>query len=233
MSTYAIKTPEKAEVDEKGGDIEDERQRRASISSSLDAMLDTELLEKNLAQKKSMKQQIWALMDDPGSSRMASVISILIMTLIAISCIVFVVESVPEVHASKQAKDVLEVIESICSILFTIEYVLRFYSTPDKIKFLKGLLNFVDLIAVAPWYIEKMLPSGEGGGTSFVRIIRLVRVFRVLKVSRYLAWVRLFAMALGKSSQPLAMLLFIIIIAMVFFSRYVSYTFCLQIVNST
>jgi hypothetical protein len=217
MSTYAVKTPEKAEA----GEIiagHAPAERRASVSSSLDAMLDTEFLQKNLAQTKSLKQKLWDLMDDAGSSRAANTISLLIMVLIAVSCVAFVVETIPEIYASESAKAVLSTIEAVCSILFTIEYLLRFFSAPDKIAFLKGVLNFVDLIAVAPWYIEKLLPSGEGGGTAFVRIIRLVRVFRVLKVSRYLTWVRLFASALGKSSQPLAMLLFIIVIAMIFFS---------------
>jgi flagellar biosynthesis protein FlhB len=236
MSTYAVKTPEKAEAGGKddaggsggfGGGVSPER--RASVSSSLDAMLDTEYLQKNLAQTKTLKEQMWALMDDAGSSLAANTISILIMALIAVSCVAFVVETIPEIYASEQAKMTLSTIEAVCSILFTIEYVLRFFSAPDKIEFLKGLLNFVDLIAVAPWYIEKMLPMGEGGGTAFVRIIRLVRVFRVLKVSRYLTWVRLFASALGKSSQPLAMLLFIIVIAMIFFSRYVTPVLCPQL----
>ncbi len=218
MSTYAVKTPEKAEA----GEIiagHAPAERRASVSSSLDAMLDTEFLQKNLAQTKSLKQKLWDLMDDAGSSRAANTISLLIMVLIAVSCVAFVVETIPEIYASESAKAVLSTIEAVCSILFTIEYLLRFFSAPDKIAFLKGVLNFVDLIAVAPWYIEKLLPSGEGGGTAFVRIIRLVRVFRVLKVSRYLTWVRLFASALGKSSQPLALLLFIIVIDMIFFSR--------------
>jgi hypothetical protein len=54
--------------------------------------------------------------------------------------------------------------------------------------------------------------------TSFIRIIRLVRIVRVLKVSRYLTWFRLFGSALAKSGQPLAMLFFIIMICMIFFS---------------
>lgn len=231
MSTYAVKTPEKNE-DEVATLPSDSlgktpkylkpelmKERRGSVSSSLDAMLDKEYLQKNLKKRLTYKQTVWALMDDPGSSNAANIISSLIMVLIAVSCIAFVVESVPGVYSNRDAVFVLVIIEAVCSILFTIEYLLRFFSTPNKLEFLKGVLNFVDLIAVAPWYIELMLPSGEGGGTSFVRIIRLVRVFRVLKVSRYLTWVRLFASALGKSSQPLAMLLFIIIIAMIFFSR--------------
>ena len=90
-------------------------------------------------------------MDDAGSSRAANTISLLIMVLIAVSCVAFVVETIPEIYASESAKAVLSTIEAVCSILFTIEYLLRFFSAPDKIAFLKGVLNFVDLIAVAPW----------------------------------------------------------------------------------
>ena len=66
--------------------------------------------------------------------------------------------------------------------------------------------------------IQTSLGGGAGLKTSFIRIVRLVRIVRVLKVSKYLTWFRLFGSALAKSAQPLAMLFFIIMICMIFFS---------------
>ncbi len=198
--------------------------RRQSLSSSLDSMLDLEHLQQGLGNTLTRKERVWALMDDPSSSRAAYYVSILIMFLIAVSCVNFVVETLPSIQQSCGSMLVLEAIEMFCSILFTVEYVLRFFSAPHKWLFFKGPLNLVDLLAILPWYIEIFSRTpfqcggDDGTSASFVRIIRLVRVFRVLKVSRYLTWVRLFAAALGKSAQPLGMLLFIIAIAMIFFS---------------
>ena len=125
------------------------------------------------------------------------------------------------IRSNLNSMQILAVIESVCSILFTVEYVVRFFSCPNKLKFVREFLSIVDLFAILPFYFE-IIQSLSGGdsfvNTSFIRIVRLVRIVRVLKVSRYLTWFRLFGSALAKSAQPLAMLFFIIMICMIFFS---------------
>jgi hypothetical protein len=53
--------------------------------------------------------------------------------------------------------------------------------------------------------------------------VRLIRIFRVFKVSRYLPWVRVFINALTLSIQPLLMLVFVVLIAMVVFASAIYY----------
>ena len=177
------------------------------------------------------KEKLWALFDDPTSGRPAQFIAIFIMTLIAISCITFCLETLPELADTDQCT--WDGIELFCIIFFTIEYVVRVYSTPNKIKFFKGLLNFIDFIAIVPFYIEALSDTPpcdapkseqqEGGSGAVFRVVRLVRVFRVFKISRYLSWVRIFGAAMANSAQPLGMLGFIMMIACVFFSSAIYY----------
>jgi hypothetical protein len=193
-----------------------------SMSKSLDAMLNLDHLEStNNGNRKTLKEKTWAFMDEAESSRGAAILAMVIMLLIAISCLNFIVETLPSVQIDPVMLNILFVVEAICSGAFTVEYIIRFFSCPNKLKFVFEFLSIVDLLAILPFYVEIIQTSLGGGAglkTSFIRIVRLVRIVRVLKVSKYLTWFRLFGSALAKSAQPLAMLVFIIMICMIFFS---------------
>ena len=190
-------------------------------SKSLDSMLDLDHLEETMVNRKSRKEKIWDFMDKADSSKGAASLAIFIMFLIAISCLNFIVETLPSIQSDPGSLQFLMVVEAICSYLFTVEYIVRFFSCPNKCKFVREFLSIIDLLAILPFYLE-LIQAAVGGEsfikTSFIRIVRLVRIVRVLKVSRYLTWFRLFGSALAKSAQPLAMLFFIIMICMIFFS---------------
>jgi hypothetical protein len=219
-SKYAVKDPDTNTIAAPPGKLTGESER--SMSRSLDQMLDLEHLNSTSPiETKTLKERIWSFMDEAESSRGATILAVTIMFLIAVSCINFIVETLPIVQQSPSTTFWLFVIEAICSGLFTLEYILRFFSAPNKWKFVREFLSIIDLLAIIPFYVE-IIQSASGGGdavnTSFIRIVRLVRIVRVLKVSKYLTWFRLFGSALAKSAQPLAMLFFIIMICMIFFS---------------
>ena len=44
--------------------------------------------------------------------------------------------------------------EMICIIWFSLEYVLRLVGAPDKKAFLTNGLNFVDVLAILPYFVE-------------------------------------------------------------------------------
>ena len=48
---------------------------------------------------------------------------------------------------------------------------------------LLGVLNWVDFLAIAPYYIELFISGAPG--LAWIRVIRLTRVFRVFKVGRF------------------------------------------------
>jgi Ion transport protein len=83
------------------------------------------------------------------------------------------------------------VIETTCSIWFTIELILRLIACPDKLRFVKDCKNVIDAIAVVPYYITlvnvltTMSCSGakSSASLSFLRVVRLVRVFKLTKHS--------------------------------------------------
>jgi len=112
--------------------------------------------------------------------------------------------------------------EAIFVIWFTIELVLRFFVCPDKVVFLKGLLNIIDVLAILPFYIALGAPDA-GGGLDSIRILRLFRVFRIFKLSRHSAGLQIFAMALYRSRSILGQLFIFVMTVSILFSAMIFY----------
>ncbi len=67
--------------------------------------------------------------------------------------------------------------EYIVLAVFTIEYLLRILSAPQKLKFAIKPLNIIDLLAIVPTYLEFFI--GIAFNTSGIRIIRVIRLLRL------------------------------------------------------
>lgn len=183
--------------------------------------ISTRALVDDEVERQSIGKRIWLFLDDPSSSKPAQVFSLSMILLITFSVIVFCLESLPRFYVETLSSDttIWDEIEFVCVVIFTSEYLLRLLTCPSKTAFLWDFLNFVDLIAIVPFYLERaasfFLISGDA---AIFRVVRLVRVFRVFKISRYLSWIRIFLVAMQNSTQPLSMLLFVMMVVCVFFS---------------
>jgi Ion transport protein len=78
------------------------------------------------------------------------------------------------------------VLESAVVGIFTVEFLIRLATTPSYLGFAKNIMNWIDFLAIAPYYIELMVDGGTGP-FSAVRVVRLTRVFRIFKLGRYSA----------------------------------------------
>lgn len=168
------------------------------------------------------KEAVWAFVDDPSSSTAAYMFSVFILLLIVLSTTTFVLETVDSIADGN--RDVFFVMESSCMAIFTLEVLLRIFSTPSLCDFAGDLFNWIDIVAVLPYYLELALP-GASGASSFgvVRVVRLVRVARVVKISRYSTSVRVFSQAMVSSLRPLSMLFFLVSIGTIMFSSAIYY----------
>ncbi|EGZ26506.1 hypothetical protein PHYSODRAFT_320441 [Phytophthora sojae] len=163
----------------------------------------------------SCMHKVWVFFEDPQSSTPAYYFSLSIYGFIILSTFVFVAETeaVFDPYMS-----VLNALEAICAGVFSFELVGRFLVCPSKLVFLQDISNWVDFVAVFPFYMESLLAFDNAGSLGAIRIVRLTRVARVLKMSRYSSAIQVFTQAISISIKPLTMLIFLMSIAMIIFS---------------
>lgn len=100
-------------------------------------------------------------------------------------------------------------IETFCIMVFTVEYILRLFTSPagpGVLKYLINLANIVDFISIIPWYIERSLPGGSPQVLSVLRLIRLTRITRIFKMSKSFQGIIMLLTTLRKSATALLML---------------------------
>lgn len=108
---------------------------------------------------------------------------LVLIYMIMLSVLVLMLESVGAVQ--QRFKWLLLALEWGFTIIFTLEYMVRIYCTPNIRRYLTSFYGIIDLISVLPSYLSLFIP-----GANFlliVRLMRVLRVFRVLKLVRYLS----------------------------------------------
>ena len=135
----------------------------------------------------SFKEKLWFVFEQPTLSVPGFILWISTTLFILTTVVSLVLESVPkngktwgDAHRSS-----FNLSETICVVYFTLEYILKLYSTPDRRKFVKQISNIIDLLSIVPYYVG--LLSGNRNNSRFFVILRVMRVTRVVKISRFSA----------------------------------------------
>ena len=138
---------------------------------------------------------------------------ILLMLLIIISVSAVLLDSIASVHA--HYGELLYQFELIFTLLFTVEYVLRLYSTPDKRAYIFSFYGVVDLLSILPTYIALFYPSAVY--LIVIRIMRVLRVFRILKLIRYMGEANMLYAALLQARRKIFVFLFSVVTLIIIF----------------
>lgn len=129
--------------------------------------------------EQTLREQIYALFEDPFSSTAALYISQFINMVILVSTIAFLLETVPY-FATETYESTWITIETVCVMCFSADFIIRCATCPSQKLFWTDWMNWIDFIAVVPWYIEKAF-KGATWLASF-RIFRVLRLARILKI---------------------------------------------------
>jgi voltage-gated potassium channel len=107
---------------------------------------------------------------------------VILLWLIVASLGVVLAVSVTEIY--DRIGNVLTGLEWGFTILFTIEYAVRVWSSPEPRKYVFSFFGIVDLLSVVPTYLGLFLTGPQF--LVVLRTIRLLRAFRILKMARYM-----------------------------------------------
>jgi hypothetical protein len=183
----------------------------------------------NALPKNKLQRRIWRLFEHPDSSIYARILAFWSLAVIIVSIVTFCLESLPQFSCDDEEKcsgrkeQPWLSIEIVCIVWFTLEYLIRLLSSPQKAKFLKSFLNIIDLVAILPYYITLPLDNASGSSFAVLRVIRLVRVFRIFKLSRHSKGLQILGQTLRASMRELGMLIFFMLIVVVLFSSAIYY----------
>ncbi len=133
-------------------------------------------------QQRQLKEKLHEIIfgtETPAGKRFDELLIIAILLSVA----ALIMESVKMVD--RRYHDYLVMAEWTFTILFTIEYIVRIYISPNRWKYISSFYGVIDLIAVLPSYLGLFITGANY--LLVVRLLRVLRVFRVLKLVRYLS----------------------------------------------
>ncbi|XP_036409796.1 potassium voltage-gated channel subfamily V member 2-like [Megalops cyprinoides] len=184
----------------------------------------------------SSRRALWNLIENPYSSMAAKAFAIISSLLVVISIVAMTLNTVAELNnRAAYGKSYMEWVE-ICSILFfTLEYFLRLLTTCNIKRFLKSALNFVDLVAVMPYFIQLVFEAFSNQEdvsvqddlramarvskvSKILKVVKLMRIFRILKLARHSTGMRAFGFTLRQCCEQVCCLFLFIAMGIFTFS---------------
>lgn len=136
---------------------------------------------------------------------------VILLWVILISVLIVILESIPSLHI--QYYRYFFYVEWFITILFTLEYVIRIWSTKTPFRYIFSFWGIVDLLSILPTYLE--LINFGFHYLLAIRIFRLLRVFRVLKLVRFNREAQKLLLALRGSGHKIGVFLMAVISIMV------------------
>ncbi|OQV25747.1 Potassium voltage-gated channel subfamily A member 3 [Hypsibius exemplaris] len=204
---------------------------------------------------RNIRLRYWHLvLEHPQFNLLASVISLLSMLATASFTVMVILESLPSIldpscstalaaavpgsnHSEGPSVSFSElcrpelaffVVETVCTLYFLLELVARFIVAPSKRKFLKRLMNWVDVLVIIPYAFTLIQLTSFASPSElksqlfgFFRTMRLLRLISILKFARYFKRLQMIFAILQSTWSELLMLCYFMLINSVIFGTLV------------
>jgi voltage-gated potassium channel len=158
-----------------------------------------------------------------GDKRWDKIINIFIVVLIILNVVAVMLETIPSIEKNHDAMRFFHYFDLVSVIIFTLEYVLRVWSSNHeekykhsvwgRLKYMCSPAALIDLIAIVLSYLHAFI----GLDLRILRMLRLLRFFRLFRLTAYTKPAHMIANVFKKRKNELALsfilAIFLIIIA--------------------
>lgn len=156
--------------------------------------------------KKNLRNNLFEIIFE-ADTRVGKIFDISLLIVIVLSIITVMCESVPAFRIGNN--NIFKTLEWIFTIIFTLEYILRIYSSANRSKYIFSFFGIIDLLAILPAFLGIFISGAHS--LLVIRAFRLLRIFRVLKISRYSKASKTLVAALVASRDKIGVFLFAVI----------------------
>ncbi|XP_032349635.1 potassium voltage-gated channel subfamily C member 2 isoform X4 [Camelus ferus] len=192
-----------------------------------------------------LQPRMWALFEDPYSSRAARFIAFASLFFILVSITTFCLETHEAFNIVKNKTEpvingtsvvlqyeietdpALTYVEGVCVVWFTFEFLIRIIFSPNKLEFIKNLLNIIDFVAILPFYLEVGLSGLSSKAAKdvlgFLRVVRFVRILRIFKLTRHFVGLRVLGHTLRASTNEFLLLIIFLALGVLIFATMIYY----------
>jgi voltage-gated potassium channel len=132
--------------------------------------------------KQQLRSELYRVIfgtDTPAGKRF----DLILIYSILISVLAVILDTVPALNI--RFSSAFFFVEWFFTALFTLEYILRIYCSPNRQKYIFSFYGIVDLVSIVPSYLGLFISGAQF--LLIIRLIRVLRIFRVLKLVRYLS----------------------------------------------
>lgn len=156
------------------------------------------------------------LHNDEYETRISLAINYFLVLLILGNAAAVILESVNDIYRSYRVY--FDLFENLSIVIFSIEYLLRFWSVAEsepfepawrnRLKWIKSGGAIVDLLAILPAYINFFAPID-------LRFLRILRLLRLLKLTRYFVSLQILLRVIEREKGAFQAVIFILSIMIV------------------
>ncbi len=154
----------------------------------------------------SVRQQLYTVIFE-AETPAGRTFDLVLLWAILLSVLLVLLESSQPI--SRRYGSIIVPLEWFFTILFTIEYIFRIYSSPKPFKYITSFYGLVDFMAILPTYLSLFVVGSQY--FAVVRALRLLRAFRLLKLTHFVTEADQLKMALKASRPKIIVFLFTVI----------------------
>ena len=139
-----------------------------------------------------------------------------IHVLIFLSLLAYAVETLPNLTPTELSY--LNIFERVSVLIFSIEYLLRIYTSNKKMGYIFSFYGIIDLLAILPFYLLAAVDARS------LRVFRLFRIFRLFKFLRFNRAIKLLVKSFNRVKAEIIVFLFLTVV-LIYLSSVVVYHF--------